>query len=130
MVVTDRQTFLQEAGFSPLKSSLSLSPVQNPRPQESRTVFSGSVSIPSMSKARPEPGRSMSASSGLSASKWPSCPAHPAGPGRPLYAPYFPARPADPMRPPHTLRAVQSGGPGPSLLPVPGKRRGGQVPES
>ncbi|XP_036309550.1 serine/threonine-protein kinase MRCK alpha isoform X9 [Pipistrellus kuhlii] len=39
----------------------------NPRPQESRTVFSGSVSIPSMSKARPEPGRSMSASSGLSA---------------------------------------------------------------
>ncbi|XP_004700023.1 serine/threonine-protein kinase MRCK alpha isoform X4 [Echinops telfairi] len=39
----------------------------NPRPQESRTVFSGSVSIPSISKSRPEPGRSMSASSGLSA---------------------------------------------------------------
>ncbi|XP_012586403.1 PREDICTED: serine/threonine-protein kinase MRCK alpha isoform X10 [Condylura cristata] len=39
----------------------------NPRPQESRAVFSGSVSIPSMTKARPEPGRSMSASSGLSA---------------------------------------------------------------
>ncbi|XP_066093125.1 serine/threonine-protein kinase MRCK alpha isoform X7 [Saccopteryx bilineata] len=39
----------------------------NPRPQESRTVFSGSVSIPSMTKSRPEPGRSMSASSGLSA---------------------------------------------------------------
>uniref|UniRef100_A0A287D5P8 Serine/threonine-protein kinase MRCK alpha n=1 Tax=Ictidomys tridecemlineatus TaxID=43179 RepID=A0A287D5P8_ICTTR len=40
---------------------------QNPRPQESRTVFSGSVSIPSITKSRPEPGRSMSASSGLSA---------------------------------------------------------------
>uniref|UniRef100_A0A2K5KCT6 Serine/threonine-protein kinase MRCK alpha n=1 Tax=Colobus angolensis palliatus TaxID=336983 RepID=A0A2K5KCT6_COLAP len=39
----------------------------NPRPQESRTVFSGSVSIPSITKSRPEPGRSMSASSGLSA---------------------------------------------------------------
>ncbi|XP_075387582.1 serine/threonine-protein kinase MRCK alpha isoform X4 [Tenrec ecaudatus] len=37
------------------------------RPQESRTVFSGSVSIPSITKSRPEPGRSMSASSGLSA---------------------------------------------------------------
>ncbi|XP_076770720.1 serine/threonine-protein kinase MRCK alpha isoform X17 [Arvicanthis niloticus] len=39
----------------------------NPRSQESRTVFSGSVSIPSITKSRPEPGRSMSASSGLSA---------------------------------------------------------------
>ncbi|XP_055464962.1 serine/threonine-protein kinase MRCK alpha isoform X2 [Psammomys obesus] len=39
----------------------------NPRPQESRTVFSGSASIPSITKSRPEPGRSMSASSGLSA---------------------------------------------------------------
>ncbi|XP_052057178.1 serine/threonine-protein kinase MRCK alpha isoform X2 [Apodemus sylvaticus] len=39
----------------------------NPRPQESRTVFSGSVSIPSITKSRPEPGRSLSASSGLSA---------------------------------------------------------------
>ncbi|KAG9344779.1 hypothetical protein JZ751_010466 [Albula glossodonta] len=37
----------------------------NVRPQESRTVFSGSVSIPSISKPRGEPGRSMSASSGL-----------------------------------------------------------------
>ncbi|XP_029414124.1 serine/threonine-protein kinase MRCK alpha isoform X11 [Nannospalax galili] len=42
-------------------------PLRNPRPQESRTVFSGSVSIPSITKSRPEPGRSMSASSGLSA---------------------------------------------------------------
>ncbi|XP_036057692.1 serine/threonine-protein kinase MRCK alpha isoform X9 [Onychomys torridus] len=41
--------------------------LRNPRPQESRTVFSGSVSIPSITKSRPEPGRSMSASSGLSA---------------------------------------------------------------
>ncbi|XP_028903090.1 serine/threonine-protein kinase MRCK alpha isoform X14 [Ornithorhynchus anatinus] len=39
----------------------------NLRPQESRTMFSGSVSIPSMTKSRPEPGRSMSASSGLAA---------------------------------------------------------------
>ncbi|XP_074118695.1 serine/threonine-protein kinase MRCK alpha isoform X9 [Sminthopsis crassicaudata] len=39
----------------------------NLRPQESRTVFSGSVSIPSITKSRPEPGRSMSASSGLAA---------------------------------------------------------------
>ncbi|XP_072545453.1 serine/threonine-protein kinase MRCK alpha isoform X2 [Salminus brasiliensis] len=37
----------------------------NVRPQESRGVLGGSVSIPSISKARPEPGRSMSASSGL-----------------------------------------------------------------
>uniref|UniRef100_A0A8C9W2V6 non-specific serine/threonine protein kinase n=1 Tax=Scleropages formosus TaxID=113540 RepID=A0A8C9W2V6_SCLFO len=34
------------------------------RPQEGR-AFSGSVSIPSIAKSRPEPGRSMSASSGL-----------------------------------------------------------------
>ncbi|XP_068925223.1 serine/threonine-protein kinase MRCK alpha isoform X2 [Petaurus breviceps papuanus] len=39
----------------------------NLRPQESRTMFSGSVSIPSITKSRPEPGRSMSASSGLAA---------------------------------------------------------------
>ncbi|NWI19166.1 MRCKA kinase, partial [Crypturellus soui] len=37
------------------------------RPQESRTMFSGSVSIPSITKTRTEPGRSMSASSGLAA---------------------------------------------------------------
>uniref|UniRef100_A0A8B9QJ85 Serine/threonine-protein kinase MRCK alpha n=1 Tax=Apteryx owenii TaxID=8824 RepID=A0A8B9QJ85_APTOW len=45
-------------------SSLAL---RNLRPQESRTVFSGSVSIPSITKSRTEPGRSMSASSGLAA---------------------------------------------------------------
>uniref|UniRef100_A0A673LU68 non-specific serine/threonine protein kinase n=1 Tax=Sinocyclocheilus rhinocerous TaxID=307959 RepID=A0A673LU68_9TELE len=37
----------------------------NVRPQESRGVLGASVSIPSISKARPETGRSMSASSGL-----------------------------------------------------------------
>ncbi|KAK1171411.1 serine/threonine-protein kinase MRCK alpha-like [Acipenser oxyrinchus oxyrinchus] len=37
----------------------------NLRPQESRAMFSGSVSIPSITKSRAEPGRSMSASSGL-----------------------------------------------------------------
>uniref|UniRef100_A0A8C6Y262 Serine/threonine-protein kinase MRCK alpha n=1 Tax=Naja naja TaxID=35670 RepID=A0A8C6Y262_NAJNA len=41
--------------------------LQNLRPQESRAMFSGSVSIPSITKTRPEPGRSMSASSGLAA---------------------------------------------------------------
>lgn len=38
---------------------------QNVRVQESRAGFSGSVSIPSITKNRAEPGRSMSASSGL-----------------------------------------------------------------
>ncbi|XP_056112028.1 serine/threonine-protein kinase MRCK alpha isoform X3 [Rhinichthys klamathensis goyatoka] len=37
----------------------------NVRAQESRGVLGASVSIPSITKARPEPGRSMSASSGL-----------------------------------------------------------------
>lgn len=44
--------------------------VQNVRPQESRGVLGGSVSIPTISKARPEPGRSMSASSGLGTRKF------------------------------------------------------------
>ncbi|XP_018423789.1 PREDICTED: serine/threonine-protein kinase MRCK alpha [Nanorana parkeri] len=39
----------------------------NPRAQDSRSMFSGSVSIPSITKSRGEPGRSMSASSGLAA---------------------------------------------------------------
>lgn len=38
---------------------------QNVRVQETRAGFSGSVSIPSITKNRAEPGRSMSASSGL-----------------------------------------------------------------
>lgn len=52
-------------------ATLSLTPVpslplvQNVRVQESRAGFSGSVSIPSITKNRAEPGRSMSASSGL-----------------------------------------------------------------
>ncbi|KAL2098588.1 hypothetical protein ACEWY4_005068 [Coilia grayii] len=37
----------------------------NLRPQEGRSVLGGSVSIPTITKSRPEPGRSMSASSGL-----------------------------------------------------------------
>ncbi|XP_023600803.1 serine/threonine-protein kinase MRCK alpha isoform X6 [Myotis lucifugus] len=53
----------------------------NPRPQESRTVFSGSVSIPSITKSRPEPGRSMSASSGLSATPSPEFTSPLAAPG-------------------------------------------------
>ncbi|XP_014888040.1 serine/threonine-protein kinase MRCK alpha isoform X10 [Poecilia latipinna] len=40
-------------------------PMQNVRVQETRAGFSGSVSIPSITKNRGEPGRSMSASSGL-----------------------------------------------------------------
>ncbi|KAM8947312.1 serine/threonine-protein kinase MRCK alpha isoform 2-T2 [Pelodytes ibericus] len=39
------------------------------RERENRTMFSGSVSIPSITKSRVEPGRSMSASSGLGARK-------------------------------------------------------------
>ncbi|KAM4771797.1 serine/threonine-protein kinase MRCK alpha isoform 5-T5 [Rhinophrynus dorsalis] len=39
----------------------------NLRHQDSRSMFSGSVSIPSITKSRMEPGRSMSASSGLAA---------------------------------------------------------------
>uniref|UniRef100_A0A8C5W7X0 Serine/threonine-protein kinase MRCK alpha n=1 Tax=Leptobrachium leishanense TaxID=445787 RepID=A0A8C5W7X0_9ANUR len=39
----------------------------NLRHQDSRSMFSGSVSIPSITKSRMEPGRSMSASSGLGA---------------------------------------------------------------
>ncbi|XP_076129094.1 serine/threonine-protein kinase MRCK alpha isoform X3 [Alosa pseudoharengus] len=40
-------------------------PMQNVRGHENRGAFSGSVSIPSINKNRGEPGRSMSASSGL-----------------------------------------------------------------
>ncbi|XP_045443108.1 serine/threonine-protein kinase MRCK alpha isoform X10 [Pipistrellus kuhlii] len=75
MTVNSAEKFLSPGFVNPVCSSSlrsvpgapSFMALRNPRPQESRTVFSGSVSIPSMSKARPEPGRSMSASSGLSA---------------------------------------------------------------
>ncbi|XP_078069650.1 serine/threonine-protein kinase MRCK alpha-like [Mustelus asterias] len=40
-----------------------------PPDEKSRTMFSASVSIPAIARSRTEPGRSMSASSGLSASK-------------------------------------------------------------
>ncbi|XP_026085921.1 serine/threonine-protein kinase MRCK alpha-like isoform X3 [Carassius auratus] len=74
MTVTSADNFLSQDS-SPLSShSLSLSSAPgtpasicslNVRAQESRGVLGASVSIPSISKARPEPGRSMSASSGL-----------------------------------------------------------------
>uniref|UniRef100_A0A665W8M6 Serine/threonine-protein kinase MRCK alpha n=1 Tax=Echeneis naucrates TaxID=173247 RepID=A0A665W8M6_ECHNA len=51
--------------YSPLNFTNLPPPRQNVRVQESRAGFSGSVSIPSITKNRAEPGRSMSASSGL-----------------------------------------------------------------
>ncbi|XP_059136669.1 serine/threonine-protein kinase MRCK alpha isoform X7 [Peromyscus eremicus] len=75
MTVNSAEQFLSPDSINPEQPpSLRSAPgtshsvtLRNPRPQESRTVFSGSVSIPSITKSRPEPGRSMSASSGLSA---------------------------------------------------------------
>uniref|UniRef100_A0A8C1F4W7 non-specific serine/threonine protein kinase n=1 Tax=Cyprinus carpio carpio TaxID=630221 RepID=A0A8C1F4W7_CYPCA len=74
MTVTSADNFLSQdsSPFSSRSLSLSSAPGTpasvcslNMRPQESRGVLGASVSIPSISKARPEPGRSMSASSGL-----------------------------------------------------------------
>uniref|UniRef100_A0A671P717 non-specific serine/threonine protein kinase n=1 Tax=Sinocyclocheilus anshuiensis TaxID=1608454 RepID=A0A671P717_9TELE len=74
MNVTSADNFLSQdsSPFSAHSLSLSSAPGTpasicslNMRPQESRGVLGASVSIPSISKARPEPGRSMSASSGL-----------------------------------------------------------------
>ncbi|XP_077094955.1 serine/threonine-protein kinase MRCK alpha isoform X10 [Siphateles boraxobius] len=74
MTLTSADNFLSQDS-SPLSShSLSSSSAPgtpasicslNVRAQESLGVLGASVSIPSISKARPEPGRSMSASSGL-----------------------------------------------------------------
>ncbi|XP_066525084.1 serine/threonine-protein kinase MRCK alpha isoform X1 [Hoplias malabaricus] len=73
MTVTSAGNFLSQdsplSSHSPSLSSVPGTPVSicslNVRPQEGRGVLGGSVSIPSITKARPEPGRSMSASSGL-----------------------------------------------------------------
>ncbi|XP_057256026.1 serine/threonine-protein kinase MRCK alpha isoform X6 [Pezoporus wallicus] len=75
MTVNSAEKFLSydsiNPAFSPPPRSVLGTPDfmtrRNLRPQESRTVFSGSVSIPSITKSRTEPGRSMSASSGLAA---------------------------------------------------------------
>ncbi|XP_014123617.1 serine/threonine-protein kinase MRCK alpha isoform X8 [Zonotrichia albicollis] len=75
MTVNSAEKFLSydsiHPAFSPPPRSVLGTPdfitLRNLRPQESRTVFSGSVSIPSITKSRTEPGRSMSASSGLAA---------------------------------------------------------------
>ncbi|XP_040207262.1 serine/threonine-protein kinase MRCK alpha isoform X3 [Rana temporaria] len=74
MTVNSAENFLSSEPAHPTSSSysspsLSTTPVnhRNPRTQDSRSMFSGSVSIPSITKSRGEPGRSMSASSGLAA---------------------------------------------------------------
>lgn len=75
MTVNSAEKFLSydsiNPAFSPPPRSVLGTPdlmtLRNLRPQESRTMFSGSVSIPSITKSRTEPGRSMSASSGLAA---------------------------------------------------------------
>ncbi|XP_051502399.1 serine/threonine-protein kinase MRCK alpha isoform X2 [Myxocyprinus asiaticus] len=74
MTVTSADNFLTQdssplSSHSPSLSSAPGTPASicslNVRSQESRGVLGASVSIPSISKARPEPGRSTSASSGL-----------------------------------------------------------------
>nr|XP_034967356.1 serine/threonine-protein kinase MRCK alpha isoform X4 [Zootoca vivipara] len=75
MTVNSAENFLSRdsinRAYSPPLRSVPRTPafmnIRNLRPQESRTMFSGSVSIPSITKSRTEPGRSMSASSGLAA---------------------------------------------------------------
>ncbi|KAM4771794.1 serine/threonine-protein kinase MRCK alpha isoform 2-T2 [Rhinophrynus dorsalis] len=74
MTVNSAENFLSSdpvnlASSSSSSPSLSTGPGshRNLRHQDSRSMFSGSVSIPSITKSRMEPGRSMSASSGLAA---------------------------------------------------------------
>ncbi|XP_053315304.1 serine/threonine-protein kinase MRCK alpha isoform X2 [Spea bombifrons] len=72
MTVNSAENFLSSdpallaSSSSPARGSAP-GPHRNLRHQDSRTMFSGSVSIPSITKSRVEPGRSMSASSGLAA---------------------------------------------------------------
>ncbi|PIO38374.1 hypothetical protein AB205_0135800 [Aquarana catesbeiana] len=77
MTVNSAENFLSSEPAHPTSSSysspsLSTTPAnhRNPRTQDSRSMFSGSVSIPSITKSRGEPGRSMSASSGLAATQY------------------------------------------------------------
>ncbi|XP_056624631.1 serine/threonine-protein kinase MRCK alpha isoform X2 [Triplophysa dalaica] len=70
MTVTSADHFLsRDSAHSPSLSSAPGTPASicslNVRPPESRGVLGASVSIPSISKTRPEPGRSMSTSCGL-----------------------------------------------------------------
>ncbi|XP_073412476.1 serine/threonine-protein kinase MRCK alpha isoform X2 [Dendrobates tinctorius] len=74
MTANSAENFLSSDPVHPATSSysspsLSTTPGshRNLRHQDSRSMFSGSVSIPSINKSRGEPGRSMSASSGLAA---------------------------------------------------------------
>ncbi|XP_066451223.1 serine/threonine-protein kinase MRCK alpha isoform X1 [Eleutherodactylus coqui] len=74
MTANSAENFLSSDPVHPATSSysspsLSSTPGshRNLRAQDSRSMFSGSVSIPSITKSRGEPGRSMSASSGLAA---------------------------------------------------------------
>ncbi|XP_056424453.1 serine/threonine-protein kinase MRCK alpha isoform X3 [Hyla sarda] len=74
MTANSAENFLSSDPVHPATSSysspsLSTTPGshRNLRTQDSRNMFSGSVSIPSITKSRGEPGRSMSASSGLTA---------------------------------------------------------------
>ncbi|XP_041420163.1 serine/threonine-protein kinase MRCK alpha isoform X3 [Xenopus laevis] len=74
MTVNSAENFLSSdsvnlASSSSSSPSLSATPgsLRNLRQQDSRSLFSGSVSIPSITKSRMEHGRSMSASSGLAA---------------------------------------------------------------
>ncbi|XP_044144484.1 LOW QUALITY PROTEIN: serine/threonine-protein kinase MRCK alpha [Bufo gargarizans] len=74
MTANSAENFLSSDPVHPATSSysspsLSTTPGshRNLRAQDSRSMFSGSVSIPSITRSRGEPGRSMSASSGLAA---------------------------------------------------------------
>ncbi|XP_032876598.1 serine/threonine-protein kinase MRCK alpha isoform X3 [Amblyraja radiata] len=69
MTAHSAENFLSHDQAAPVSSSSPSVTPRNLRPQDekSRTMFSASVSIPAIARSRTEPGRSMSASSGLSA---------------------------------------------------------------